>query len=307
MDFFSNFDFDCLIKIFNFLPPEDISSLLLTCKSFDAIISKNSKLLKSFTLYLTKDRSGKKFRATRIYKGVKIYDTHGFLHIFDQIGEHIERLEVDCEDVNVSSLRKILLMCPELKEVTVRNFKQIQRFEDLDEVQPPKLNLQVLRHFSCHSILDLFEHSQVQKFEVFGYPKVAEDLEIFLQTQTQLLSLKLAHFYNDSTLFMSNALNSVKFKLIELKLHSFHKFDIEHLGIFLMNHSDTLTHVEVNNSKTSLFMILTHFMNLKSVEIRNIPVDFVEMPYVERLRVGHVTGLWETKFKNTKYVKTMRN
>lgn len=306
MDHFSQLEDKILLKIFDFLPPEDISSLLLTCKRLNEIISKNNKLLRQFTLYLTKERSCKRFRATRKYKSVKVYDTHGFLHVFDQIGADVERLEIDCEEVNVSSLRKILLMCSRLKEVTVRNFKDVQRYEDIGVTQPPKLFLNILRHHSQHSILDLFEHSQVKKLEVYGYPKVAEDLEIFLQTQKSLLSLKLAHFYSDSTLFMNNTLNVVNFNLIELKLHSFHKFDIEHFGMFLMNHMVTLNHVELNNVNTNVFMILTHFFNLKSLEIRNVPDNFVEMPFIECLTVGNVSGVWEEKFRNVKNVKKIK-
>lgn len=307
MDYISNLDTHILVKIFRFLSPVDVQSLLLTCKRFNVIIGSNTKLLRPFTLYLSKERSCKRFRATRKYKNVKIYNIQGFLHIFDQIGKDVERLEVDCDEIYVNSLRKILLLCPNLKEVIVRNFKDIRRYEDFEFVEPPKLLLNLLRHHSQHSILDLFEHSQVKKLEVFGYPKVAEDLEIFLTTQKNLSSLKLSHFYADSTLFMSNALNTVNFNLIELKLHSFHKFDFEHFRMFLMNHNKTLTHVELNNVNTKVFMILTHFKNLKSMEIRNIPVDFCEMPYVEELRVGNVSGIWEMKFKNVKIFKNYKN
>lgn len=306
MDHLSHLEAETLLKIFNYLPPEDISSLLITCTRFNVIISTNSKLLTPFTLYLTKERSCKRFRATRKYKSVKINDSHGFLHVFDQIGSNVERLEVDCEEINVSSLRKIFVMCPKLKEVTIRNFKDVRRYEDIEKVEPPKLSLNYLSHRCQHSILDLFEHSQVKKLEVYGYPKVAEDLNVFLLTQRNLLSLKLAHFYADSTLFMDNTLNEVNFNLIELKLHSFHKFDIDHFGTFLMNHNRSLTHVEMNNVDARVFMILSHFVNLKSVEIRNIAADFAAMPHVERVRVGHVSGVWEAKFKNAKTVRTIR-
>lgn len=296
VDRFSTIEAEILFEIFSYLSVNDFRSLLLTCHRFNVFLSTKSEFMRHFELKLTQERSCKRFTTTRLYPNVKLRSCEGFLHVFNQIGLSVRRLEVDCEEANLNSLMKILVMCPGVEAVTIRGFHTLRDYKCASSVEVPKLKLKILRHFCKFNMLSIFEQSQVVKFEVFGYPEVCEGLKTFLVTQKELKSLKLSHFYKDSTLFIDSSLLLVHFELAELKLHSFHHFNPSHLSMFLMNHYDTLTHVEANNVNVEVFKTLCFFKEMKSLRLHNIEAEFEEMPHVERIEIGRVLAAFGDKF-----------
>lgn len=303
VDRFSSIEAELLFEIFNHLDGEDLSSLLLTCHRFNVFLSTKIKFMRHFELKLTQDRSCKRFTATRLYPNVKLQCCEGFLHVFSQIGPSVKRIEIDCEEANLNSLKKILMMCPGVEEVTIRGFQVFRGYESSDSFEMPKLRLKTLQHFCKFNMLSIFEQSQVENFEVYGYPEVEVGLRTFLSTQKELKCLKLSHFYKNSTLFFDSYLMMVNFELTELKLHSFHHFNPSHFSMFLMNHFDSLTYLEANNVNVEIFKTLCFFKGLKCIKIHNIEKEFEEMPHVEGVEIGRVLAEILGKFPRANQMK----
>lgn len=303
IDRFSTIEAEILYEVFSYLGADDILSLFLTCQRFNVFLRTKKTFMRHFELKLTKERSCKRFIATRLYLNVKLQCCEGFLHVFDQIGPSVRKIELDCDEANLNSFMKIMVMCSKVEEVTIRGFQTFRNYESSNSCQIPQLKLKSLKHFCKFNMLSIFEHSQVESFEVYGYPDVCVGLKTFLLTQKEMKSLKLAHFYKDSTLFFDSSLMIVYFELTELKLHSFHHFNPPHFSMFLMNHIDTLTHLEVNNVNVEVFKTFCSFNKLKVLKIHNIESEFEEMPHVEGIEIGRVMVFFGDKFPKVTELK----
>lgn len=307
MDSLINFPIEFLLQIFSYLNPKDLKSLLLTCQRFNIIISSNSNFMSKFELYLTEKRSCKHFRANRKYPNVLLNCCEGFLHIFDQIGATVRKIDIDCREININSLTKILLMCPQVEEITLRPFETLHGTSDTISFQLPQLNLKILRHRCKISLLDIFIHSKVEELQVFGYEEVTHSLRQFLIAQGSLKRLELAHFYK-SSLFNDTSMITIDFKLTNLKLVSFHSFNVAIFSMFLMNFEHSLKRLEVNHVSAEIFKTLQYFPTLKTLEIHNLQGSFDgKMPFVKQVTVGRACKDLLSKFPNAEEIEITKS
>lgn len=295
---------ELLLEIFLHLPVPDLLSASLVCQKFNLIISSSLKLVENFEIQFTSKNVNNEWIGSRNYTSCFIEGESciNYFYILKSIGPKISNLVVNCCDMQLEVLKQVLLMCENVKNLTVYNVAA----DGADEVYgPPNIKLD-LDYFHFTGITDgfkLFTSSSTKildarRYDCHEYVEVTGVKE-FLKNQANLVELKLENFYEDSSLFKDDFLTSVNFHLKRLKLKNVDGNAID-FWEFLELHKDSLIDLEAWTVGHEILSIFRKFKNLKSLKLCSMCSDYSQMSSVETLYLKDVHGNWSEKLPNVK-------
>ncbi|XP_070501434.1 uncharacterized protein [Chironomus tepperi] len=303
---------ELLIEIFTYLPAEDLLSLSLTCHTFNELISNNSKLLENFEVQFIFDYVNNEWIGSRKYTRLFIDGSSGiyFLYILKDIGPDIVNLVINCSDFAVAYVKQILLMCENVKNLTIYN---ATNDSDPQDYGYPflKYNLDYFYFRGDIDVFKLFVDCTAKELDVRrDYDDESKDvsgLKQFLKAQKDLSDLKMENFDKTSSLFGDDSLNLVNFRLKNLKLKNFDDYCSYNYWEFLDNHKESLVYLEVCFVNHEAISPFRKFRNLKTLKMYNMCSDFNELTSIETLYLKDVDGKWSEKFKNVKNLVISQN
>lgn len=130
---------EILLEIFNYLPIDDLLSLILTCKKFHSIIFSSTHLSEKFQLQLTLQNYNREWIGSRKYVDVFIdaISARHFLYILSKIGKDVKMLCFNCHETDLAVVKQVLLMCPNVKKLWLYNIELPEVFYP-DELNDPR-------------------------------------------------------------------------------------------------------------------------------------------------------------------------
>lgn len=302
---------ELLHVLFTYLRPSDLFSLSLTCKTFNEIISNSTKLLEDFELQFNCRNANNEWIGSRKYIRCFIDGPVGvnYFYILKKIGNDLEDLVINCDDMRVDILKQILLMAENVKNLTVYNASDISEPEDYG-YPFVKYNL---KHFYFQGDINVFklfiecdsECLDVRRTDDDDYRDVS-GLKTFLKNQKHLINLKMEAFNSRCSLFSDEMLTSVDFKLKTLKLKYFNDGGFN-FWEFLEHHKDTLELLEAWTVDHEIISTFRRFKNLKTIKLCSMCSDFSPLYSIENLYLKDVNGNWSEKFPNTKNLVISQN
>ncbi|KAL7013812.1 hypothetical protein ACKWTF_015598 [Chironomus riparius] len=303
---------ELLLEIFTYLPAEDLLSLTLTCHKFNEIISNNSKLLENFEIQFISDYANNEWIGSRKYTRFFIDGFSGiyFLYILKDIGHDIDTLVINCSEFAVAYVKQMLLMCENLKNLTIYNATDDSDPQDYG-YPFVKYDLDYFYFRGDIDVFKLFVECTAKELDVRrDYDDESKDvsgLKTFLKTQKGLTDLKMENFDKTSSLFDDDSLVSLQFKLKNLKLKNFDDYCSYNFWEFLENHKESLQYLEVCFVNHEAITPFRKFRNLKTLKMYNMCSDFSELCSVETLYLKDVDEKWSEKFKNVKNLVISQN
>jgi len=303
---------ELLLEIFTYLPAEDLLSLSLTCHKFNEIINNNSKLLENFEVQFISDYANNEWIGSRKYKKLFIDGSSGiyFLYILKDIGHEIIDLVINGHEFAVAYVKQILLMCENVKNLTVYN---ATNDSDPQDYGYPfiKYDLDYFYFRGDIDVFKLFVECTAKELDVRrDYDDESKDvsgLKTFLKNQKDLNDLKIENFDKTSSLFEDESLTSLNFKLKNLKLKNFDDYCSYNFWEFLEIHKESLVYLEVCFVNHEAMSPFRKFRNLKTLKMYNMCSDFSELCSIETLYLKDVDGKWSEKFTNVKNLVISQN
>lgn len=290
---------ELIIEIFDYLNFKELCSLTETCKKFNAIISNTSTLINKFHFIF---RAGtampiKKFRR------IKIWNVNGdLLTILSRIGRNIYDIELWDVTFPLRDFKKILILCPELKNLKIFGIFLEHSHEDFNG-SLPKLKLDSLSLYCDDAILKILCMCSVRKLEL-GITEV-KLLKYFLKRQRDLEIIEFKNFQGNFELFNDDVLSDVEFRLrrIEINLNEDFKmrYNMENFKKFLMNQK-SLSEVRISgNTEVKILDIFSEIPHVRTLILEKIPFHFLPMPNIENLTLEEyleVPKNFNEKFRN---------
>lgn len=305
----SIFPQEILINIFSYFPSTDLISLSETCSTFHCAINSCNALMKKFKIFIFDHKKNLEWNPTRKYTKISIDSSHfeDFLEIFEDIGSDLEVLEIRYSSFDLKVLRKILLICENVKEIHMQAISLTVYLSDpIDQLPTLKLNKFYFLNLEPGSIdvLKIFQNSSIIDMEIIGNFKHPQVLKTFLSSQTDLKKFQLHNQLDEFLLFDDNQLSRPNFKLQNLKLNNFDLYmQLPFFSNFIRSQSESLEVFETNQWK--VFNLLDNLRNLKTVTIPSMRFTNPE-PFrsVENLTINvDVSDGWARQFPNVKSLK----
>lgn len=207
---------EILLEVFDYLPSKDLLALTLTLKSFDETISSSNHLSRRLEVHFVSEHKALTWSGAR--KHSKFYlegsPAKYFLPIFREIHADVIELCITCVRMEATVFKEILLLCKNLKKLTIKN-NRIAFLEDF--VAPlPCLNLDTLhyRNFTDQStkIFNLLMGCQTKELIVFGFTSSCVELRRFMNLQKKLEIFCLKDANRKTTLFDDQSITGGDFR-----------------------------------------------------------------------------------------------
>jgi len=302
---------ELIIEIFNLLPQRSLIALTETCKLFNEIISTNSILSEKLELHFVPENKILTWTGCRKYSKVYLegYVAGFYLEILRSSCEFLKEIQIVCMSMKGQVLKEILLNCVNLKRILIKDNRIRYKDEDFEEPLP-HLKLQILHYRNLiqqpTTIFRVLRNCQVRDLKIVGFSLSCEDLTQFIKNQTDMQSLAIHDTKKTSSIFATEMLNSVDFRLNKLVIDQYSS-DWNEFENFLHNHRLSLRQVELTDVKQDFLKMLVNFPNLRELQIFEMYFheDFPTiMLNVEKLAIGFdVSGCWAVNFPNLKEIK----
>ncbi|KAG5668494.1 hypothetical protein PVAND_016433 [Polypedilum vanderplanki] len=301
---------EILINIFSFLTSRhDLLNLTTTCRFFNEIISSNLNLCKILEVHFVPENRIIEWTGNRKYSRAFIegFAAKHFINIFENFGCNLREIQIICQKIEGSNLKKILINCKNLIKIVIKDNKVNFNEEDFSEPLP-KLKLQTLhyRNFFSQSckIFKLLNNCSTKELIVIGFTEYCEDLKIFIKNQENLEMLNLQDVQEKSKIFNDeNFFSASKFRIKKLSLGKI-KID-ENFKTFLEIHKNSLNYLDLNEVDQKVLKIIQKFPNFHTMRIFDMNFSFsTPLPKIQNLTIGYdITGSWAENFVNVKTLK----
>lgn len=208
---------EILLEVFDYLPSKDLLSLTLTLKPFNTLISSSNNLSKRLEVHFVSEHKSLAWSGLRKYSKFYLEGSPAkfFLPVFRRIHADVVELCVTCVQMEAIVLKEILILCQNLRKLTIKNNRIAYLSDDFD-APLPSLNLDILhyRNYTDQStkIFNLLMGCQTKELIVFGFTSSCEELRKFMNLQKKLEIFCLKDADSKSTLFDDKSITEGGFR-----------------------------------------------------------------------------------------------
>lgn len=250
---------EILIEIFEMLPTSDLIALTQVCYRFNVLIN-NSILSSKFTLNLDQESANRAWIGTRKYTNIHITTNVGIFSVLSCVAADIKKITFELISIDLKSVARILILCPEVKEVTFKHVKTHSYLNLSYQELPKHDNFKLWIENTTPNTLEIFKHVKIVKLTIIG-PTRTSDFDIcwkhsdcgigfssFLLSQTKLIDLTLKDFRKSISIFNDRSFDHVPFRLRKLTLSNFYAQNLN-LLYFMSNQITTIKSLKIIPTK----------------------------------------------------------
>lgn len=285
---------EMLLEIFQHLSSSDLLSLSFVNQNFNEIITK-SELVEKLTLNFRKlnENDGENAK-NRNYRRLRIGFFKPNVHttIINEIGGNFVSLEFSFCKLKLDVIRKILVSCPNVKNLkflkaqlsdvpnVLRGGFPMLTDSNVDFRTSDTRIFGVLTECTARQVI--MDHNWIKA------TGMVDELIVFLRNQESLEELTLLDF-SRTHLFANNLLNRVRFRLTALRLKDVKLGRTDYFKNFvLQNHVETLKIFEIQKVENcNLSTVIAACKCLEELKIDNLNQisDIEEIPHLKKLTV----------------------
>ncbi|XP_070509068.1 uncharacterized protein [Chironomus tepperi] len=263
---------EILLTILSYLSANDLLALSTTCRRFSNLINTDDFLAK-FTLRISQNAKKSNWIGHRKYNRLLVLNEciNLYIKLPKSIGIHVTSLHLDCWEVTVYEIKKVIELCPNIKELSLMYLVRNRIPEEITKKE--EIPLAKLDRFSVQGELQIFKclkNLQVKELIIYRQSDLTvhhDELSDFIINQKHMTNLEIYHMYFISSLFFRDEMKHVAFRLNRLIIKYSTDFRYFCFGWFAESQKDSIKFVSVDDFGYDMIKFLTSFKEMKTFKL----------------------------------------